>query len=58
MRVTPHWGPKKIHVGLFKLEHAHEIWDCDLTVFHSIFFKPIYAFVIMEHGARKIHILL
>jgi hypothetical protein len=32
----------------FLKNHAHEIWTCDFTVVTSLFFKPIYAFVIME----------
>ena len=38
----------------FLRNHAHEIWACDFTVIHSIFFKPLYAFVIMEHASREI----
>ncbi len=38
----------------FLKNHAHEIWACDFTTVSSLFFKPIYTFVIMEHETRKI----
>lgn len=38
----------------FLKNHAHEIWACDFTVIHSLFFKPFYAFVIVEHESRKV----
>lgn len=38
----------------FLKNHAHEIWACDFTTVISLFFKPIYIFVIMEHETRKI----
>ena len=38
----------------FLKNHAHEIWACDFTTVTSLFFKPIYTFVIMAHETRKI----
>ena len=38
----------------FLKNHAHELWSCDFTVVHTLFFKPIYTFVVMEHETRKI----
>jgi hypothetical protein len=38
----------------FLKNHAHEIWACDLTTVTSLFFKPIYIFVIMELESRRI----
>ena len=38
----------------FLKNHAHEIWACDFTVVHTLFFKPLYAFVIVEHESRKV----
>ena len=38
----------------FLTNHTHEIWACDFTTIHTLFFKPLYVFVIMEHGSRKI----
>jgi transposase InsO family protein len=38
----------------FLKNHAHEIWACDFTTVTSLFFKPIYIFVIMELESRRI----
>ena len=38
----------------FLKNHALEIWACDFTVIHSLFFKPLYAFVIVAHESRKV----
>ena len=38
----------------FLTNHAHEIWACDFTTIHTLFFKPLYVFVIMEHESRII----
>ncbi len=38
----------------FLRNHAKDIWACDFTVVHTIFFKPIYIFVIMHHQTRRI----
>jgi transposase InsO family protein len=38
----------------FLKNHAYEIWACDFTTIHTIFFKPLYVFVVMEHKSRRI----
>jgi len=38
----------------FLKNHAHGIWACDFTTIHTIFFKPLYVFVIIEHASRKV----
>ena len=38
----------------FLKNHSHHIWACDFTVVHTLFFKPIYIFVVIEHETRKI----
>jgi transposase InsO family protein len=38
----------------FLRNHAHEIWACDFTTIHTLFFKPLYVFVVMEHESRRI----
>jgi transposase InsO family protein len=38
----------------FLKNHAYEIWACDFTVIYSLFFKPLYTFVIVEHESRKV----
>jgi transposase InsO family protein len=38
----------------FLKNHAHEVWSCDFTTATSLFFIPIYIFVIMELESRRI----
>lgn len=38
----------------FLKNHARDIWACDFTVAHDLFFRPIYIFVIIELQARQI----
>ncbi len=38
----------------FLKNHASEIWACDFTVVHSIFFKPLYVLVFMKHESREV----
>jgi transposase InsO family protein len=38
----------------FLKNHAHQIWACDFTTATSLFFIPIYIFVIMELESRRI----
>jgi len=38
----------------FLKNHAGEIWACDFTVVHTLFFKPFYVFIIQELKSRKI----
>jgi transposase InsO family protein len=38
----------------FLKNHAGNIWACDFTTVHTLFFKPIYILVFMELQTRKI----
>jgi putative transposase len=38
----------------FLKNHSHQIWSCDFLPVNDIFFRQLYAFVIMELGSRKI----
>jgi putative transposase len=38
----------------FLKNHADQIWACDFLPVNDIFFRQLYAFVIMELGSRKI----
>ena len=38
----------------FLRNHAGEIWACDFTTVHTLFFRPIYILVFMELHTRKI----
>jgi transposase InsO family protein len=38
----------------FLRNHAFEIWACDFTVVHDLFFRPTYIFIIIELHTRRI----
>ncbi len=38
----------------FLRNHAHETWACDFLQLHDIFFRPIFAFFIIEHERRRV----
>jgi transposase InsO family protein len=38
----------------FLKNHASQIWACDFTVVHDLFFQPIYIFVILELCRRQV----
>ena len=38
----------------FLRNHAQDMWACDFTVVHTLFFKPLYIFIIMHHQTRRI----
>ena len=38
----------------FLKNHAGEIWACDFTVVHDLFFRPTYIFIIIELHTRRI----
>jgi transposase InsO family protein len=38
----------------FLKNHAAEIWASDFTVFHNLFFRPTYIFIIIEMHTRRI----
>ncbi len=38
----------------FLKNHAGDIWACDFTTIHTLFFKPFYVFIIQELKSRKI----
>jgi len=38
----------------FIKNHAGDIWACDSTVVHDLFFRPIYIFVILELKTRRV----
>jgi transposase InsO family protein len=38
----------------FLKNHAAEIWACDFTVVHDLFFRPTYIFIIIELQTRRI----
>jgi transposase InsO family protein len=38
----------------FLHNHARDIWACDFTVVHDLFFRPIYIFLIIHLQSRRI----
>ena len=38
----------------FLKHHAADIWACDFTVAFDLLFRPLYIFVVMELGTRKL----
>jgi len=42
----------------FLRNHAQDIWACDFTVVHNLFFKPIYIFVIHNLFFKPIYIFV
>jgi transposase InsO family protein len=38
----------------FLKNHAPEIWACDFTTVHDLFFRPLYIFVIIQLHTRRI----
>ncbi len=38
----------------FLKNHTGDIWSCDFTTVHTLFFKPLYIFIIQELKTRRI----
>jgi putative transposase len=38
----------------FLRNHAREIWACDFLQVHDLFFRPLFAFFIVEHRSRRV----
>lgn len=38
----------------FLRNHAKDIWACDFTTIHTLFFKPLYLLVFIKHETREI----
>ena len=38
----------------FLRNHANDIWACDFLQLHDLFFRPVFAFFIIELGSRRI----
>ena len=35
-------------------EHGHEIWACDFLQLTDLFFRPVFAFFVVELGSRRV----
>ncbi len=40
--------------GTFLRNHANDIWACDFLQVTDMFFRSLFAFIITEHGSRRI----
>ncbi len=54
-----HYMPKRRQTSsqtwsTFIKNHVRDIWACDYTVVHDLFFRPIYVFVILELKTRQV----
>jgi putative transposase len=49
---TPH--PRGQKWATFLHNHAAEIWACDFLQVTDIFFRPLFAFFILEHKSRRV----
>ncbi len=50
----PATSPSSQNWGTFLRNHADQIWSCDFTQVHTIFFAPLFVFVIIELSSRRI----
>ncbi len=38
----------------FLRNHMHQIWACDFIQIHDIWFRPLFAFIVIELGSREV----
>ena len=38
----------------FLRNHAPDIWACDFLQLYDVWFRPVFAFVIITHGSREV----
>jgi putative transposase len=53
MRRAPR-SPSGPRWGTFLRTHAQQIWACDFLQLHDAWFRPIFAFFIVEHACRRV----
>jgi putative transposase len=54
MRSTRRRSPSGQSWATFLRDHMHQIWACDFLQTYDIWFRPLFAFFIVELGSRKI----
>jgi putative transposase len=54
MRRAPPRSPSGPRWGTFLRTHAQQIWACDFLQLHDAWFRPIFAFFIVEHASRRV----
>lgn len=59
LRRTPPPRPRGLMWSTLQHNHAHAIWACDFVTVTDLYFRPIYAFVLIELATRRVvHIRL
>jgi putative transposase len=51
LRRPPRGGQKW---ATFLANHRHQVWACDFLQVYDLWFRPIFAFFIIEHGSRRV----
>ncbi len=51
---SPSTSPSNQNWGTFLRNHADQVWSCDFTQVHTLFFAPLFVFVIIELSSRRI----
>ena len=54
MRVVRHRPRGGQRWTTFLANHRHQIWACDFLQVYDLWFRPIFAFFIIEHGSRRV----
>ncbi len=54
MRATRSQPPRGQSWSTFLKTHAKDIWACDFVSVVTLFFKTLYAFVIVQHDSRRV----
>jgi transposase InsO family protein len=54
LRHAPRSRPCGQPWATFLRNHAGEIWACDFLQVHDLFFRPLFAFFLVEHRSRRV----
>lgn len=54
MRAVRPRRPSSPRWGTFLREHSKEIWACDFLQLYDAWFRPIFAFFLVEHATRRV----
>ena len=54
MQQAPRSRPPGQSWATFLRNHANGIWACDFLQVHDLFFRPLFAFFIVEHRSRRV----
>jgi hypothetical protein len=54
MREARPLSPSGPRWGTFLREHAKELWACDFLQVYDAWFRPLFAFFLVEHASRRV----